>query len=78
VAAGAELLPGSVLVRDVHVGTGARIADSVLWDGVLVGAEARIDGALLGTRVRVGRHAEVGPGACLGEGSLVTDHSRTR
>lgn len=78
VAAGAEVLPGSVLVRNVSVASGARVADSVLWDGVALAAGARVEGALLGAGVRVGHRASVGPGACLGEGSLVSDHSRTR
>jgi len=78
VQAGAELSPGAVLVRDVRVCAGARVADSVLWDGVVVGPGARIEGALLAARVQVGAHAQVGPGACLGEASVVTEHSRTR
>jgi NDP-sugar pyrophosphorylase family protein len=78
VAAGAELGPGSVLVRNVRLAPGAHVVDSVLWDAVVVEDAARVEGSLLGARVRIGAHARVLPGACLGEGSLVTEHSRTR
>ena len=78
VAAGAFVDRGSVLVADASLAPGARIADSVLWAGAAVAEDATVEGALLGPGVRVGRHAVVGPGACLGEGSVVSDHSRTR
>jgi mannose-1-phosphate guanylyltransferase len=78
VAAGATIGGFSVLVADVQIGPSARTSDCVLWAGAHVGENARVEGALLGSGVSVGRHALVGPGACLGEGSVVTDHSRTR
>jgi acyl-[acyl carrier protein]--UDP-N-acetylglucosamine O-acyltransferase len=34
-----------------------------------------VDGALLGTGVEVGRHALVGSGVVLGEGTKVSDYS---
>src|SRR3989442_6066610 len=74
VSAGAEIAPGTVLVGDVRLDSGARVADSVLWPGTSIGAEARIDGALLGGNVRVGRNAQV-VGALLGEGSVIPEDS---
>jgi mannose-1-phosphate guanylyltransferase len=78
IAAGASLGPFGVLVADASLAAGARAADCVLWAGVSLGEQAAVEGALLGSGVKVGRHAVVGPGACLGEGTVVTDHSRTR
>jgi NDP-sugar pyrophosphorylase family protein len=78
VSAGATAGPGSALIREVRLEAGAKVADSVIWAGSVVGPEARVEGALLGPGVRVGRSAQVGPGACLGEGSQVSDFSRTR
>ena len=61
----------------VRVGEGASVRDSVLWTGVEIGAGARVEGALLGRGVRVGQNAAVSPGAVLGEGTVVSDFSRT-
>ena len=77
VAAGAHVGPGAVLCAGVSVAAGAWVRDSVVWDGSDLGESSSIDGSLLGARVRVGRHARVAPGALLGEGSVVSDHSRT-
>jgi NDP-sugar pyrophosphorylase family protein len=76
VEAGAEVGPGTTLVAEVTVRSGARVRDSVLWKGVTVEAEASVEGALLGPGVKVGRHATVPPGAVLGEGTTISDHSR--
>jgi len=78
VAADATVGPFSVLVADATLAPGARIVDSVVWAGASLGENAAVEGALLGPGVRVGRHAVVGPGACLGEGTVVSDHSHTR
>jgi len=74
VAAGAELGPDAVLVADVALEAGARVADSVLWAGTRVGSESRVEGALLGGNVRIGKSARL-TGAVLGEGSIVSDFS---
>jgi len=76
VAAGATVGPDATLVGNVWVGPGAQVADSVVWEGTRIGASSRVDGALLGPRVSIRDHADVGPGAVLGEGSVVTEHSR--
>jgi NDP-sugar pyrophosphorylase family protein len=77
VEARASLGPEAVLVSDVEVGEGARVQGSVIWAGCRIGDGSRIEGALLGPGVRVGRNATVAPGAVLGEGSVLSDYSRT-
>jgi mannose-1-phosphate guanylyltransferase len=77
VAAGARIGPDAVLVGDVRVGEGAVVRDSVLWSGAVVGPGARVEGALLGQGVRIGKNASVAAGAVLGEGTVVSDFSRT-
>ena len=77
IAAGARLGPDVALVGSVRVGEGASVRDSVLWSGVEIGAGARVEGALLGRGVRVGTNAVVSKGAVLGEGTVVSDFSRT-
>lgn len=74
VAAGAEVGPDAVLVADVGLEPGARVADSVLWAGSRIGCEARVEGTLAAANVRVGRNAQV-RGAVLGEGSVLSDFS---
>jgi len=76
VEAGARLGPDAVLVADVRVRPGARLRDSVLWRGVEVGAECEVQGCLIGPGVRLGS-ASVLRNAVLGEGSVVSDFSRT-
>ena len=77
IEAGAEVGPGASLVGEVKVAAGARVRDSVLWARAAVGADARVDGALVGLGAKIGRSALVKPGAVLGEGSVVSDFSRS-
>jgi len=77
VEAEAVIGPGATLVADVAVESGATVQDSVLWTGTAVGPSATVEGALLGPRVRVAAHARVRPGAVLGEGTVLTEHSRS-
>jgi NDP-sugar pyrophosphorylase family protein len=77
VSARAEVGPHAVLASRVRVEAGARIRDSVLWEGCQIGEEAAVEGALLGAGVRAARHVVIGPGAVLGEGSSLSDYSRT-
>ena len=77
VLAGAEIGPGTVLAARVNVAPRARLSDCVVWEGTEVGEEAWIEGALLGLGVRVGRRVRVTPGAVVGEGTYLSDYSRT-
>jgi len=77
VAAGAQVGPDAVLLAGVRVAEGARVRDAVIWEGVTVGEGARVEGALVAQGVRVGRNAVVGGGAVLGEGTVVSDFTRT-
>jgi NDP-sugar pyrophosphorylase family protein len=77
VDAGAELGPDAVLTADVRVSHRARVRDSVVWEGCAIGPESQVEGALLARRVRTGGHVRIGPGAVLGEGSVLPDHSRS-
>jgi NDP-sugar pyrophosphorylase family protein len=77
IAAGARIGPDAVLTASVSVEAGARVSDSVVWDEGRIGEGAEVRGALLASRVHVGARALVGPGAVLGEGTTITDHSRT-
>jgi NDP-sugar pyrophosphorylase family protein len=77
VRAGAAVGPGAVLTRDVTIEAGARVRDSVVWEGTRIGEGAELDGALVGAGVRLGLRASARPGAVLGEGTQLTDFSRT-
>jgi NDP-sugar pyrophosphorylase family protein len=76
IAAGSVVGPGSVLVGGVALASGARVRDSVIWSGTALGAGASVEGALLGSDVTVGPHCRIGAGAVLGEGCILSDHSR--
>jgi NDP-sugar pyrophosphorylase family protein len=77
VRAGAVIGPDAVLTRGVTVEAGARVRDSVVWEGTRLAEGATLDGALVGAGVTVGRKASAGAGAVLGEGTQLTDFSRT-
>lgn len=77
VRAGAIIGPDAVLTRDVAVQAGAAVRDSVVWEGTRLAEGATLEGALVGSRVVVGRKASAGAGAVLGEGTQLTDFSRT-
>ena len=76
VEAGARLGPDAVLVADVRVRAGATLRDSVLWRGAEAGPDCELQGCLIGPGVRLGR-SSVLRNAVLGEGSVVSDFSRT-
>ena len=76
VEAGARLGPDAVLVGDVRVRAGACLRDSVLWQGVEAGPDCEVQGSLIGRGVRLGRSSLL-RNAVLGEGSVLSDHSRT-
>jgi NDP-sugar pyrophosphorylase family protein len=73
---GARLGPDVVLVADARVRPGAHLRDSVLWQGVEAGPDCDVQGCLIGPGVRLGR-ASVLRNAVLGEGSALSDYSRT-
>jgi NDP-sugar pyrophosphorylase family protein len=76
--ADAHVGPDAVLTGGVSVAKGAWVRDSVVWERTEVAELASVEGALLAANVRVGRQARVSPGAVLGEGTVLSDHSRTR
>jgi NDP-sugar pyrophosphorylase family protein len=63
-------------VGDVRVRAGACLRDSVLWQGVEAGPDCEVQGSLIGRGVRLGRSSLL-RNAVLGEGSVLSDHSRT-
>lgn len=73
---GTRIEDGAALIADVRV-DGGTIRRSVVWGGSEIGEGSVIEGALLGNRVRVGRHCHVLAGSALGDGTVVSDHSRT-
>jgi mannose-1-phosphate guanylyltransferase len=76
VESGGRLGPDAVLVADVRVRAGAGLRDSVLWQGVEAGPDCEVQGSLIGPGIRIGR-ASVLRNVALGEGSVVSDYSRT-
>ncbi|MBP6703795.1 MAG: NDP-sugar synthase [Vicinamibacteria bacterium] len=73
---GARIEDGSTLIENVRV-QGGTVRRSVIWSGTEIGEGSVVEGALLANRVRVGRHCHVLSGAALGDGTVVSDHSRT-
>ena len=76
IEAGARIAPYSVIGTSASVASGAVIDASVLWPGSTVGPEASVQGAILGRDVHVEDHAVVGPGAVVGDKSVITRYTR--
>jgi mannose-1-phosphate guanylyltransferase len=76
VAAGARLGPDAVLVAEVTIEPGAYVRDSVFWRGASAGRDCDVEGSLVGPGVRLG-HSSVLRHTALGEGSVLSDFSRT-
>jgi len=68
--------PGVVLGAGCRLEAGAHAEGAVLWEDVHVGPGARLQGCLLGRGGRIGAHAQVSPGAVLGDESVLSDYSR--
>lgn len=75
VDAGARIAPHSVIGTSASVGAGAVIDGAVLWPGSAVGSEATIRHAILGHDVNVEEQAVVGPGAVIGDKSVITRYT---
>ena len=73
----ARLRPYTVLGRGCTIDEGAEVQDSIIWADTEIGWESRVRQSVLGRGCRVGRRAVVGPDVVLGDGSRVTDDSRT-
>lgn len=65
----------AVLGRNVRIGEGARIENSVLLDGVSVGPRAVINEAIIGTGAEIGPSCHVEGGAMVGEGVRIGAHN---
>ena len=76
IEAGARIGANSVVGTSTTVGANAVIDGSVIWPGTTVGVEATIQGAILGRDVQVEDHAIVGPGAVIGDRSVITRYTR--
>ena len=62
-----------VLGRGVKIGAGARVEESVLFDGVVVGDRTHIHGAIVSANAAIGARCTVDGGVVLGEGVQVGD-----
>jgi mannose-1-phosphate guanylyltransferase len=72
----ADLGAGVVVGAGCVIGAGARLADTVLHDGVRIGPEAQVRKAILGAGVQVGEAAVVGPDTVLAPGGAVPAYGR--
>ncbi len=76
IGAGSRIEDGSALISGVRV-NGGTVRRSVVWHDTEIGEQSLVEGALLANGVRVGRHCQVRPGAALGDGTVISDHTRT-
>jgi len=75
VGPGATIIGPATLGTECTVGPDATVASSVLWRRCSIGAGATVNGAILGRSVLIGDGAEVGQGAVIAGGCLVSDRT---
>jgi mannose-1-phosphate guanylyltransferase len=75
VAPDAKIGPYTVLGDDCEVGSGAVVADSLLWDSVVVESGANLDCAIVASRARIGAGAVVGRGSVIGHGAVIAPNA---
>jgi mannose-1-phosphate guanylyltransferase len=73
---GSRIEDGTALISNVEV-SGATIRQSVIWAETHIGDGAVVEGALIGQNVRIGKHCQVHRGAALGDGTVLSDYSRS-
>ena len=73
---GSRIEDGAALISNVRV-MGATVRQSVIWGEAEIGEGSVVEGALLSNGVRVARHCRVLRGSALGDGTILSDHSRT-
>jgi mannose-1-phosphate guanylyltransferase len=82
IAPDAVVGPYSVIGDGCEIGSGASVADSLLWDGVVVEPDAQLHWAIVASRARIGAGARIGRGAVIGHearvepGSVVEENAR--
>ncbi len=76
VGPGSRIEDGATLTANVRV-LGATVRRSVVWGESEIGEGSVVEGALIGSGVTIGRHCHVLQGAALGDGTLLSDHTRT-
>ncbi len=72
IEAGAQITGPAVIGRNCLVQRGARLANVVLWDGVIIGEEAVVEATSIAKGVTVGKRAIL-RGAVIGEGARISD-----
>ncbi|MGH7716882.1 MAG: sugar phosphate nucleotidyltransferase [Vulcanimicrobiaceae bacterium] len=73
---GAHVGPLVVLGEGCRVARGARIEDSLLWDGVTVGQDAVIEQSIIASGTRVGARARVAPRSVIGHNVVIDDDAQ--
>jgi mannose-1-phosphate guanylyltransferase len=71
IAADAVVGPYAVLGDRCQVGSGAVVADSLLWDDVVVESGAQLDWTIVASRARIGAGARVERGVVIGHGATI-------
>ena len=75
VAADAHVGPRAVIGARCRIGTGARVDDAVLWEGVSVGPGAVLRACIVAADTKIGAHAELGPGVVVESGATIPDRA---
>lgn len=63
----------SVVGNECHIGQGARITGSILWDRVSIGQNAQIQGSIVSDCCIIGEKVILGSGSVIGSGAIINN-----
>jgi NDP-sugar pyrophosphorylase family protein len=77
IASGARVGPYSVIGKHTQMAEGSVVEHAILWPGCRVDGQASVRSAIVGRNCHIGEKVSVSPGAVLGDGTVLTDYTRT-
>jgi len=72
----AHVGPNVLLGRNASIGRHAKVAESILFDGVSIGERSQLRGAILANGVKVGKGVKIEKGSVISPNVVITDRVR--
>jgi mannose-1-phosphate guanylyltransferase/phosphomannomutase len=72
----AHVGPNVLIGKNGYIARNARVAHSILFDGVSVGEDSEVNGAILGTGVKVGKKVRIGRECIISPHVAIADRVR--
>jgi mannose-1-phosphate guanylyltransferase len=74
----ARVGPSTLLGKNCHIASGARVTNSILFDEVTVGKDSIVSGAIVASNVSIGKRVRIEPGTVISPNVRVIDGVKIR